>query len=551
MAIVTTVAKLNYSTCIQPGIPTPEIPLPWEYLENEYLPILLSDGQVDNTPISEYPVDLGDSFRSPTYFDDYYNRVHILPSSIAVGNLLSQQVRNVEVWNAHSNPRLLSEIDQVLTDGITLTSTDEDPPTVYAALESRVYQVTISTNGSPIIDARYDFNFPLGETVSLTITGRRVVIWPFIPQTLHGERLEWKTDVIPSFSNEQRLCLRDSPRQSLTHTFQMDEYQFSRAKAASTQWAHRVYGLPVWAELTRVGSIPIDSPFITMDTLYADYRENDLIIIWESDEVYVAVEITTITPTQINLKLPLEQAFSNAYIAPLRFCRTLRGMSYQRSTSSVVLASSEFTVTQNTNLAETSLPQYRSVDLLLEPQVILGSISERISRPVDLFDNGSGAIVVETKTDRVKSTSILTFDCLDRETRWTVRKWLHSRKGKLKPFWVPTWNEDLTLEEDITAAGTTLVARPISYSLYYGIKDIIIFLNDGSYFCRRILSASVNPSGQDLLSIDSSLGINVSLSSISRVCFLSHCRMDSDSVEIKHGYSGRASMSMPLVEVPE
>ncbi|HET7301264.1 MAG TPA: hypothetical protein VFJ01_11510, partial [Oleiagrimonas sp.] len=35
-----------------------------------------------------------------SYADDWYDRIHVIPSQINLGNLLRQQVRSIHVWNA-------------------------------------------------------------------------------------------------------------------------------------------------------------------------------------------------------------------------------------------------------------------------------------------------------------------------------------------------------------------------------------------------------------------------------------------------------------------
>ena len=154
----------------------------------------------NNLPIDVEPRAVIQAYVGRTFKQDYYDRYIIRPSSIDVGNLLSAQQRNVEVWNGFEGPKLLSQILQTGTDGITLTE-PFPAPTTYAGLESRTYTLNISTNGAPVIDAKYTFDFPETTDPVLSVIGKRVVVWPFMPQTRHKETLEWLTDVIQSYSN--------------------------------------------------------------------------------------------------------------------------------------------------------------------------------------------------------------------------------------------------------------------------------------------------------------------------------------------------------------
>lgn len=513
-----------------------------------------SSGQVwslvtDNQPPEE-PEEVVEGFHAAGFLADYYYRIHIIPGFISLGNLLSSQSRNVEVWNSYLSNKLLSSIGQTGTDGITL-SQPFPPPTTFAALESRTYQLNVSTNGSPVIDATYTFNFP-GDAPTLRVTGRRVVVWPWMPQINHDESMEWKTDILQTFNNEQRLALREAPRQDFTFTFQLNNEQFSKAKAIATQWAQRVYGIPVWSELTRLGSLSLGAEEIFFDTSNADYRDNDIVIVWESDTKFVAVEILEVLSDRVNLKLPLEDNYSDAYIAPLRFARTYQGMNFKRSPHDIIIASSTFTVTQNKDLgASVGYIQYRSRDVLLEPLLALSDISEKISRSLDLFDNGSGVVSVDINNRYVRSTKSIVFDTLDRAERWKARKWIHSRRGKQKSFWVPSWNHDLILLEDAGSTATSITVRSIAYSLYYEVTDIMIRRKNGTQVFARVLGASTDVSGNELLNLESQLGESVSVVDVDFISFMSLVRFDSDSIRLKHSYAGRATSSIPVVEVPE
>ncbi|CEF89706.1 tail assembly protein [Pseudomonas phage vB_PaeS_PAO1_Ab18] len=502
-----------------------------------------------NLPISEVE-ETAASWRMPTFLDDYYYRIHVLPGIIELGNLLSAQERQVEVWSAYFEPQLLSSLGTEGTDGITLGQ-PAVPPTYFAALESRTYSLNISTNGAPVINAKYTFNFP-DDQPTLRVTGRRVVVWPFMPQIKHREALEWLTDVIPSFNNEQRLALRAAPRQAFTHEFQLDTYQFSRAKAIATQWAHRVYGIPVWAELTRVGPLAQGITEILVDTTVADYRSDDIIIIWQDDVKNSAVEIGAVLPDRVQLKLPLDRSYLDAYVAPLRFARTPSGVQFRRSSRDITIASTEFQVTANKDLGGSiGLPQYRGKDVLTDRTVLVGDLNERISRSIDQMDNGSGPVSVDIKNSWVDSAKSITFDLLDRQERWRARRWLHSLRGKQKAFWLPTWNPDFILLEDVGPTAAALTVRPVGYPLYYGVKDIMIQLKNGTQVFSRVLSGATDPNGNEILSLEAPVGVGFTVQEVEFICFLSHVRLNSDRIDIRHDYAGRAVTSIPVVETPE
>lgn len=486
----------------------------------------------------------------PSFADDYYDRIHVNPSLIDLGNLLSAQSREVEVWNAYQTSKLLSSVSSSGSTGITLTE-PEAAPTTFQGLESRVYGVSISTNGSPVINTTYTFAFP-GESPTLRLTGRRVVVWPFIPQTLHSEKMEWLTDVIPSYTAEQRAALRSAPRQYFNYRFQLSQSQLSRMKAITNQWSHRVYGIPVWSEMTYLGPLTSGATAILFDTSYADYRADDVILIWESDTNFIALESVEVLSDRVTLKLPLTRDFQNAYVMPLRFSRTPKGVSYNRGPNEYSVVNGEFQVTSNKDLgASLGWDTYRGAEVVPSPTIMVSNITDRIFRGQDVFDNGSGPIEVEVQSDWVGFSQQISFDTLTRQERWEARQWIHSRRGKQKSFWLPSWNVDLISLVDISSASTALTVSPIGYPLYYEVKDIRIELLNGTVLYNRITGGTTDGDGNEILVLENPPGVELLANEINYICFMSHVRFNSDSITLSHKHTGRASCSIPVIEIPE
>src|SRR3546814_15170582 len=88
-----------------------------------------------------------------SYFDDFYNRIHIAPSRIDLGNLISVQTRNVVVWNAWlDQPRSLTALDFVAAGGITATG-EGALPLAFAPLQQRTWSIAVGTEGPAVLDA--------------------------------------------------------------------------------------------------------------------------------------------------------------------------------------------------------------------------------------------------------------------------------------------------------------------------------------------------------------------------------------------------------------
>lgn len=289
-----------------------------------------------------------------------------------------------------------------------------------------------------------------------------------------------------------------------------------------------------------------------MDTRFIDLRVGSMVIIWESDLHNVAAEVTDVLIDRILLRQPLETYFNLAYVAPMRFALTLSGMQFKRGARDITISNSRFQVTDNKELGDQEVhPMYRGVMVLTTPTILLEDLTERISRSVDMFDNGSGPVVLESTNSWVNAAKGITIDTSNREELWKARTWLHSLFGKQKPFWVPTWNRDLELLEDVPPLGTFLLVRNIGYANYYNVKDIMVRLVDGSLLFFRATSASVDPTGNEKVQLEVPLASGILVEQVDMICFISHVRLNSDKVDLGHGFSGRVTASIPITETPE
>jgi hypothetical protein len=211
-----------------------------------------------------------------------------------------------------------------------------------------------------------------------------------------------------------------------------------------------------------------------------------------------------------------------------------------------------FLVTNNLDFgADIGFPTYRGLEVMLDRSIVVGNLQEKIMKPIDVFDNGSGVFDVDQTQSFMTRSETIALDALDRASAWRMRKWLHYRRGKQKSFWLPSWNNDLAILQDLSASSTGLIVSPIGYPLFYSTTDIMILLKSGVKYYRRILSGVTQIDGNEALSMDSAMGVTLNIVDIDMVCFMKHVRLDTDRVDLIHDYASRVTASMLVTETPE
>ena len=494
---------------------------------------------------------------------DWYNRVHVIPAKIDLGNLLQDQVRTIDVWNAHFVARTLNSILQTGTDGLTLTRPVGAPsePAAYGALILLTYSLSISQQGPPVIDAKYTFNFSTPETPLLLVSGSRVVAFPFSCQTPVLEQLEWATDIHESYDgHEKRVQARELPRQS----FEMTYLSGSRQEVANIRNSiignmGLVFGVPMWQE-TRplLATAGIGATTITVTTIDADFRGGvgELAILWRSFTDYEVVEVQTVNVGSLALARPTAKAHAagSTVVVPVRLCF----MEDAPGDGASQHGPAEFRIrwkgTQVADLSESdgNLTLYLGSPVIQDTNHVEGLLGEQFSGKLFDIDSGSGTLIQVARRDVPEVSTQKTWVFEDVAKSFKLRKLLYALRGRQRSFWLPTFRHDFILAAQIGSSVTQFEALPVEYGRFVSeqppFNHIAIYLNNGTVFFRQVTGHGTSGSNETI-SINTALGQVVNPSDVKFICFLVRSRLASDRVEMVHHRLGATTVSVPVVGV--
>jgi hypothetical protein len=476
----------------------------------------------------------------------WYSKIHLIPKTLALGNLMSAQSRDVLIWNANFNPVNVLEIGAEVDEGVSLSGPTVLPYAMQPLQEVR-YTVNATLIGPPNIVGSYTFNFGY-TTLTLGITGSRVVVWPFSPQHGATESLEWVTDVMRTKAGEQRLALRNAPRQTFEYSYKMDESQVSRMRAMTVGWAQRQYGLPVWYEGTYIGTVLEGDVTVNVDTSTADYRVGGVAVLWVSDLNFEAVVLDAVSPTQLTLRLPLQRTMTGVFVMPVRSARTTE-VKIARGSNQQASVRAEFKVVDNAYYGGSiGLPTFEGLDVLTDVRVNLGGYEERVVKEVHHFDNKMATPVLDSRYGQSDEHFSVTWDLSSKAQVWRVRKWLHSLKGRQKAFWLPSPTRDMVLIEPIDPSAGGITVGAFGASLFYQEKVIQILQKNGTRSYHRVLGAS-EAGANEVLSFSLPTGITVQVASDPQISYMYKVRLDTDRVEIRYESNSMITIKVPVKEV--
>ena len=518
----------------------PQLTLPY--------PAVLASGMssgpmTDNLPISEVVSNFAGGVMR-MFERDFYNRIHLLPATINVGNVTSNATIYVEVWNAWMVGKTLASIDASGTTGGITIGGQSAPPLAFGPLQSRIYALTVSTSGDPIIDARYVFDFG-SEKPALRVTGRRIVVWSFRPNWSDGitERMEWLTDVLTAYDGtEQRVRLRSNARRVIEYAFAVEGNDARLLEALTFGWGGRLYCLPVWWEADFLPSgIAAGATSVTVtDAALKDYRADGLVVFLRDSEFHEAVEIKSVVDNTINLKLPLANSFPpGTRVAPAVLARLAGETQYTHITDRIVTGRGRFEVDGSVDRAPAEIgPIWEGHAVLDERPDRSNDVDETWARTLDILDNLTGIVMMDDTSGSpiIRRSYTWTLAGRDAIDRW--KRWAAARAGRANALWLPTFADDIALTRPVDKNDTTMRVRNTLSSRYVGAHPlraaVRIELNTGRVFHRRVTGIAELSADTEVITIDSALRVVVSPADVRRIMWMGLARLDTDALEIHY-----------------
>lgn len=496
-----------------------------------------------------------------SFFDDYYNRIYFIPGALDAGNLLSTQVRHIILWNAYLTPQTLEAtglgpqagISMSLPPGVSLPY-DVEP------LRELDFTVQIELSGPPTIDSYANFTVE-GITYTIPITGRRIVLFPFEPTWASpvDETVTMRSWVLAAEDGSEQTGSESGevPRRSLEFNVNLrTALQAQRCENLLFAWQSRFFGVPHWGEESRTdGAAAAGSTTLAFDTTGLSLEPGTLVAIYLDEDKNEIREVDEVLPSGVTLTTALEYDWpQGSRVYPCFVGLMNESMAGQRETSTVgrlpVMFDCEPSATPgNVALNEPALT-YRGKELYL------GKINWRGAMPMSFTADTKR---VDGNVGKFYSFSSSGFSKIARRHNWTLydradvfafRQFLGRRQGVARSVFMPSGMHDFNIAAPILADEFILVVENNEYGALAGAhparRDIIVELNDGTYFCRRIIATN-DFEKFTRLQLDSPLGQDVYVEDVKRISFLALYRFESPSATIRYLSNSKATVDANMV----
>lgn len=482
------------------------------------------------------------------FAEDLFDRVHVLPTALSLGNVVSELTREIAVWNAwRTLPQTLVAL-RLDGDAGSALAAPGALPLALRPLQERVLTLTVGLDGPPVIDAVAVLSFADGANWSTRIDGLRLNAWSLPPDWSEPltETLAWLTDVqIAVAGTVTRMPLREAPRRSWEFAILADRRERRWVEHALFDWTARVWALPVFVDTRRLGApLAAGAVEIPVDATGLDFAVGSLAMLWRDVATYELVEVAQIAIGRVSLRAPTRRAWPvGTRLMPCRTARLTDAPELRRHTDRLMSAQLRFEAAEPCDWpAALPATRYRGFPVLEHRPDETRDPSAILARRFDLLDGDVGRSQVDDPSGLAWTTQSHAWRLFGRAERAAHRRLLYGLQGRAEALWLPTWTDDLEVIETIgeTALTLTVAASGVSRSLRQqaGRRHFRIELVDGAVLYRAIEASNeitlANGDTAERLRIDIALGRVVRPEQVRLVSWLALVTLAGDTVELRH-----------------
>ena len=382
--------------------------------------------------------------------------------------------------------------------------------------------------------------------MKVTINERDYILLTKCPLLETTERYEFKTDIHQSFdaTSEERIPLRDQARQSF-------KYSLLAARAENPEVFNNIYAwmrkdFLVVQPLERAAVGDLSGDFIEVDTSNMGINIESLILIY-SNQNYQVREVTEIGRYEViddiatyidGYRLNEAVTASDAILYPLRKCIVSGNVSAQANGivlkpvfNLLVTDSVEYPISENPT-------QFKGDDLYFTPLLLNGDYLEiNFEQHQAIVDGEIGQFWQFTHWLNPLINKNFRVIMKSRQDYIDYKKWFYRRRGRLNPFWLPSYQNNFNV---ISRSASSITVKNDNY--LSDRKNIAIKAN-GVWTAHSVTSTSV--SGENIvMNLTPQPPIN-----IERVSYLGLYRLNSDAVEFYFKGADIVEATVPIVEL--
>lgn len=502
-------------------------------------------------------------------YANYYERIYIIPAALTLVNPIAGQPNSFFVWNTYLASQQISAVTGTNTSGMALSLTVGNVLPSFSLVSANII---VSSAVATSRDANFKLDFTSGALANIPVA---VIVTNMIrtyPETPVTEKWAWSTNIISVRNGrEQRIGLRQNPliTLSLDYNFGFEDTEFetySRLLSASTSFTIPLYHEPMLLSAPLVEG----ATQIAVDPTEYDVKEGDQLMVVEGD-AYDILTVSVIASGVVYLGSPPSRDYSasaRAYRVALADRPSTLSLSRapyndlsgkfdlslanSRSIFSSTVAGEEADV--DTAIPERVLTRtvytLQGIPIANARPIVDGSYSEDFDPQFEAIGTDYGKKTYLTDLVEAKTSYNRRFFLKNATSRHHFARILAYMHGRRRPLWLPTWQNEIGgFVQAVSGASLVLSGPAVAKAFAADRSHIGLWMEfNGRYLPRRIISISVNATGDTSIVLDKTLPSDYYLKTSFDISFMVLTRLASDEVSFTH-YGNYSMLDMGLVTI--
>lgn len=475
-----------------------------------------------------------------TYFNDYYNGVWILPSIIDFGEVPAFETNSFTIWNSFLTPVTLQTVTSVNDENITLSGITAN--TTFQPLETKQASLSTDENGPPTIAATYSLGFDFGTVFRVNAIGTRSGLWPVEVNwdNPYSISYEYRTDIFVSREGkQQRRALRNKPRKTIAYRGCLTAEEMRNLNGLLALRQTRTFVAP---EITRYEYVSQQeasgSTGLTLENIPAWLITGEQYLIRGNGNQEVRT-LTNISTNRVEFSGVSGQEWPvGTQVLPLLRVRLNTSIRAQRVTNGVSLVNVNLEVDPGSEPFPESfsdLPQFEGREVLSYRPNWVSGIDVTYQYDRNEVDYGHGVASYFTPIDFGNRLHRLNYTGLNYQRMQDLKSFFQRQKGQQREFWLPSWEDDFDVVQDIAAGANSIRVRGTDIQSYFDMDKVhqcgYIETRAGDSFYLRVLDMFTvqDALGTDtVIRFDNVIGPEIPVSQIHTAGWLFLCRNATD-----------------------
>lgn len=482
-----------------------------------------------------------------SFFDDFYNRMHVSPVIVDFGIITAETTRTLTIWNAHLDQSVMVSSDLSTLDDFNI-GLNAAPPIVFDPLETKVYTLTAAAAGPTEVDGSIFFTFNPTEVIQVSVEGLRGKLWPFLPNWASPVRQSWeyRTEILSSRTGrEQRIAQREIPRKRvefISHVRGDGRRELNRLLDKYQNVEFTIPDLPRRVFTTE--SMVAGASEVSIDAFPDWLVPGSLVVLvyGKRSQMRYVEDVD-----EIDGLIVFDDVSVESWPAGTRICFALAGylddaITTRRLTDEVVEISCRLSTTPGREVPfDPGLPSdvYQNREVFLARPDWSDPVALTYERETEVIDYGKGIARRFTPAPMGVRVARATYLNRDYETADKIFRLFVRMRGQRGEFYLPTWENDLILKT-MAPSGSSLMrigGKDIAdaYANNRVFKDLMVVLKDGTKIFRTVVSiytAEESGSVDTFMQMHTGWPYNIHPDDVHLICWMPVARFASDTLSI-------------------